>query len=433
MIAVAYILWVICLFALISRYTSLLNTVLKIAVACTLAAALFSFLFVISLAVPVNFLVLQLILLAAPAVFLLKERARVWQYLYHNNGQPWLPGRVLAEILACFLIFTVLFFNAAERWGSWDAWAIWTLHARFMLDAQGLSHLFSAVIDWSHPDYPLMLPSFIAMVWKSMGTQSALVPLLLAYGISAMLLVVIIASFVEKKSYTLGIALLLLLAITKIVYPFGAMQYADTLLGLFILLPFVLREHAFNHGDKVLFILMGFFCASAGWIKNEGIIFFLVFSFFFVLFHRKRSGELVYYLAGALLPLVIVVLFKLFVAPANDMVQGQGTGSVAKLMDVSRYISVARFFLKTIMDSSPILFVLLLFSLLKARFYKNFGFWVMGAMLAAYFFAYILTHADLTWHLETSFDRLLHQLSPALLYVIFVNLHTTYNKAAIPG
>jgi hypothetical protein len=80
-----------------------------------------------------------------------------------------------------------------------------------------------------------------------------------------------------------------------------------------------------------------------------------------------------------------------------------------------------------------VLFVLLLFSLLKARFYKNFGFWVMGAMLAAYFFAYILTHADLTWHLETSFDRLLHQLSPALLYVIFVNLHTTYNKAAIPG
>ena len=44
---------------------------------------------------------------------------------------------------------------------------------------------------------------------------------------------------------------------------------------------------------------------------------------------------------------------------------------------------------------------------------------VIFTLFIAYFFIYVITPCDLKWHLETSFDRLLHQIMPALIYSIF--------------
>jgi hypothetical protein len=43
---------------------------------------------------------------------------------------------------------------------------------------------------------------------------------------------------------------------------------------------------------------------------------------------------------------------------------------------------------------------------------------VLGLMLASYYFVYVTTPFDITWHVSTSIDRLLVQLWPALVLTV---------------
>src|SRR2546428_4987341 len=64
----------------------------------------------------------------------------------------------------------------------WDAFAIWNLHARFLFrGGQYWREGFSALLPWSHPDYPLLLPASVAHFWKYLNTDSAPVSAVIAF------------------------------------------------------------------------------------------------------------------------------------------------------------------------------------------------------------------------------------------------------------
>jgi hypothetical protein len=56
--------------------------------------------------------------------------------------------------------------------GSWDAWAIWNMRARFLY--RGGVHwaqAFSEKYLWSHPDYPVLVPGNVARIWDYRGEK----------------------------------------------------------------------------------------------------------------------------------------------------------------------------------------------------------------------------------------------------------------------
>ena len=66
--------------------------------------------------------------------------------------------------LLVILSTTVLYFKKQIiPWGAWDGTFIWNLHTKFLADQEQWLKLFSKQISWSDPDYPLFLPSLIAM------------------------------------------------------------------------------------------------------------------------------------------------------------------------------------------------------------------------------------------------------------------------------
>ena len=105
----------------------------------------------------------------------------------------------LIIILFCLILFSSMFFFNSLRWGKWDAWAIWSLHAKFLYFDDQFVNLFTNNIEWTHPDYPLMLPSIIASIWKSIGIVSPMVPLFISYFTSLSLLLLVLSSFFEFK------------------------------------------------------------------------------------------------------------------------------------------------------------------------------------------------------------------------------------------
>ena len=103
---------------------------------------------------------------------------------------------------------------------------------------------------------------------------------------------------------------------------------------------------------------MSFMAGFSGWVKNEGLLFFIVFSVAMLIANIRSKSFIKSYLLGALLPMIIIVVFKLFYAPANDVVAGQSGSSMSKLLDISRYIIVSKEFIKNTWKIYPVILVL---------------------------------------------------------------------------
>jgi hypothetical protein len=206
-------------------------------------------------------------------------------------------------------------------------------------------------------------------------------------------------------------------------------------IGFFFLASLVLASLAFE-GEKKnrgLTILAGTAAALAAWTKNEGI----PFLFFFLaagtlingIFDGARTGlrRLALLAAGALPVALLVLYFKMRLAPPTDiLVEQQGGALLARLLDPSRYATVTKAFLvagvwKFLL---PVLAVYLLLLGLDRDRARGKGFLVsvatLLAMFVSYFMVYVTTSKPLEWHLGTSLDRVLVQLWPSFLFSFFL-------------
>src|SRR5713101_6323539 len=140
------------------------------------------------------------------------------------------PDRVLTValggVLVLLLLLDVLAFastTARGPHGGWDAWAIWNLRARFLYRAGDAAwrDAFTEVIDWTHPDYPLLLPTFIARTWKLMGAESQTVPIALACFFSFGTVALLTASLSMLRGLRQGLLAGLAMAASPILFEIG--------------------------------------------------------------------------------------------------------------------------------------------------------------------------------------------------------------------
>jgi len=421
MILFALILWSVLFYFVLDKYVVIKTWLLKAVISFLFVSCITSFLFFYSLVVQLSFGAFQVILSVVPLLLLL-----YYFFFLHSKKRkiplekPHLPNWALVSIFLLIGVFTIFFFNSTQRWGHWDGWAIWTMHAKFLFYENSFVNLFTNEIDWTHPDYPLMQSSIIAILWKSFNNQSPIIPLVLAYTICILIMTLIVTSFIEKGQLKKGLLSLFILSCTGILSKYGGLQYADTLLSLFFLLPFVLITHHPKEGNPLIFLLVGFFVASGAWVKNEGLAFFVIFSFFYFIYNYKDKKALVNYLIGAAIPLITIIFFKVNYAPVNDLVAGTDEALSVKLFDLSRHYITLKYFIVYLATEAPIVLFLGLYCTFKYHFYKTLPFNTILSLLALYYLIYILTPRDLVWQLSNSFDRLVHQITAVLLYTMFI-------------
>lgn len=348
-------------------------------------------------------------------LFFFYQRCKMPKY----NAIYFEPGIYALAIIIAVYFLSCQFIPYSGRWGRWDAKAIWTLHALFLTHSHGWGNMFSPLISWSHPDYPLMLSSLIAMCWKAMGTTDALVPCAIAWLVFVFVLLTVSSGLKQKDRTLAGIAGLIPFFFCNEYMRMAASQGADTLLSLFMLLSLLIARQNTKTSNVKLLFLTGFIAGFAGWVKNEGIAFSVVFSFAILWQWRKTPQTALYYLAGMILPILVILAFKFFYSPTNDIIAGQGQSTMLKLSDISRYKLVLHFFLHQAWHLYPALIMLVgLIIIIGYRRLVDWQLLVIVSMLAVYFFTFVLTPRDLRWHLETASDRLFLQLFPAAVYVL---------------
>jgi hypothetical protein len=324
--------------------------------------------------------------------------------------------------------------------GGWDAWMIWNLDARFLFrGGEHWQNLFSPQL--VHPDYPLLIPANVARLWSIMGKESIFAPAVLGgiYAVSIIALLVTAVRYLRgpRLGYIAGFALL-----GSAGFHFHApTQSADFPLALYIL--GVLVSINFYDRDEYsrpgFLLLAGLLAGLATWTKNEGwllLVALILARSAQAVFRRTQRNiwrEARLFFAGLAPVLALVLFFKLWFTPANDLVASLGAGTLDNLLDANRYISVAGEFLwqsisldpkiSTPLAMLPLLF--LFFGFRKISLKQPgviLGLLVLAIMFAGFAAIFITTPHRLEWHLYTANARLFLQLWPGAVFIVMLLL-----------
>ena len=348
----------------------------------------------------------------------------VFRYLLKNLSdvihQP-LSGKLQ---LATYLVFiTGLYLivdkgsNLAVKHGEWDAWAIWNLHAKYLADEEHWQRMLDVSVS-PHPDYPLFLPTIVAFFWRLLGANSWLIPFAVTALVTLLIPVTVFLSLYRRNLFVAGV-LLLWFATDEFYLARGLSQYADQWLALFFLQAFVTKDAYKATGEARYLVFTGAFLALAGWTKNEGLLLALIFALFYFRVFVKPA-TLKYLLAGVCVPAIAWLVFKLWYAPATDLVAQTSVSSLELLKDSARTDLIRQYLERYLKESfcyHKIALLLYAIHCVWERKLPSKDLVIIAVCLGGYLMVYQLTPMDLEWHIHTSMSRLLFQPSPAFIYV----------------
>ncbi len=356
---------------------------------------------------------------------------------------PLLLLAVVVYLYSWVLDVGVYYFDTIESpHGLWDAWSCWNLNAKFISSAPRywphLIHQMNST-DFA-PDHPLLQKGFIAQCWVLLQNQSIWIPVLSSFIFTFCTIGLLSSAVGYFKNKTEGLIAGLIMLCTPFFMIMGDSQYADNTVGFFYLATIVILTFARSEGTLKprLMVAAGITTGLAAWSKSEGLMFIAcIFAsqLVLVLFKNNRKQlltELKYFLFGMIPILLLVVYFKVVIAPPNRILAPQGTATLVKLMDYSRYVIVFNWFWEQFRIFGKWVFnpwwlflagiVLKGISIKenKPSFISNFI--LVFLMLTGFFFIQIIAPLDLYYYLSTSVHRLLFQLFPSFIFLYFIAL-----------
>ena len=361
-------------------------------------------------------------------------------------------GALLSSVIS-FVIATL-----KEPHGKWDAWWIWNFHARFIFrSAEHWRNMFTGALDWTHLDYPLLLPLSIVRSWRYMGGESLYASIFLSFLFTFITVGLIWAALSILRSRNQGYLGGLVLMGSPFFIVLGASQLADIPLAFFFLLTFVLifiYHRLLEYDRKGLLILTGLAAGLSAWTKNEGLLFLaLVMATRFAIMvyaggWRQAVKEVLWISAGAGPVVIIVAIFKLQLALSDHLFAGMTMQQIlSKLSNVHRYWEILKPYvltglsftqgfanIRTGIHFNPGLVNIILLSvylmLMGVRVDRKDRLNLLNAgavlllMLAGHFVIYLISPYELNYHLMTSLNRLYMQLWPSAVFLLFMAART---------
>jgi hypothetical protein len=309
-------------------------------------------------------------------------------------------------------------FYLAEKHGEWDAWAIWNLHARYMADGMYWTRMTGASTI-PHPDYPLFLPSVIGFLWRLLQSTSFVIPYIISF-ITALAIPALIFLQLYKRSLFIAVLMLLWFATDDFFLSRALSQFADQWVGLFFLLAFISMDAFKSTANRKFITISAFMLGCCFWTKNEGIMLAVVFTTLYCTIVLKRAN-VVFFLAGLALPVLCLLIFKLGYAPPNDLVLRRSTIQSSFFTDAGRHGLILQYLQNNFKENfffHQFAIPLFLIVCIIKRTLPSRNMAIVFLCFCGFLLVYLLTPFDLQWHLHTSMQRVLFQLSPVFIYEV---------------
>jgi hypothetical protein len=339
---------------------------------------------------------------------------------------------LLAIVLATVLLPVVIARVSAGFQGDWDAWAIWNLRARFLIEpTDRWKDAFVPALTWAHPNYPIHLPSSVARGWVQMGAPSVAIPIGLAVGATLAAIVAVTGSLYARAGAVAACTGLLLVATPAFVL-LGTAQLADIWVGLFMVLAVIFLAMPPTMGSLAS---AGLAMGLAAWSKNEGLTAAVAIASSFSLVRvitggwRRAWRDALAVAIGLLPMLVVLALFKTRLAPPSELVaRAADAGAWNHWTNPARLTMVVVGMARGLAGWGgwPVLgpvwcipLVILAWPGSRAVG-RNPMVYAAGLALVmqmlVFFSVYVMTPFDPAWHLGTSWSRLILQLWPTTVW-----------------
>ena len=302
--------------------------------------------------------------------------------------------RLRAGIIGVFVL--VYLWAAVNRvpHGTWDAWAIWNGTARLLAYNDVLTVWREAALP--HADYPPLLPLLVAGGYRLMGGYTVAVPILLHGAVYAGVL------------WLLRAKVWVLCLVGAVCLPYALIQFADLPLALCFLGAVV----AYRTGCDVW---VGVALGVGVLVKNEGLLMAVVFMAVWLAWERRVPWKAFL----GLLPFVaLLVIFRLLVPVPNDVVGA--AGGVERLLDGERWATLVPLLVQGVLGfGTGALWVLAVgLWLSKGQVRATMPLAAVALILMGYVLIYAVTPHDVVWHVTNSWDRLLLQVFPVVVYEV---------------
>ncbi len=340
-------------------------------------------------------------------------------------------GWIGLAVAAAFWAGSMVQTSKAVPQGDWDAWAIWNMRAKFLAsDGKWQGAISPELVGRSHPEYPLLWSGVVAKAWSWTGNPGdSLAPTVAGALASAGLASLLLAGLWAMRGAASGLMAVLVLMSTVSFWQYSPAQYADIPLALFMLAALccaVLAESL--EWDPGLMALSGALASMAAWTKDEGMVFLAALGLVLLAAARKRA---LYWAVAALPVLLVCAGFKLLLAPPFAAWSPSHLAEYSRLGPILRTVG-SEFLHLGSFPAHPIVAVAACLALLGFRRPARPVWPIIPVALlgAGYIGAFWMTTSELTWHLQTAAGRLLLQITPLVLFCLFLLLKNPVDGAA---
>ncbi len=329
--------------------------------------------------------------------------------------------------------------------GAWDAWDFWNMRADLLVSlGEDWRDAYSPALVWAHPRYPPLHSATVARAWATLDARPEAAPMTIAACYALGALAVVAWGLTRLRGVTFGaLAAAGLLGVPQLVLLSGS-QYADVPLAFLLAATTASLALFGREGRRRWLVAAGLFASLAALTKNEGLLFVLstaagvaVVS----LRRRPRASEVGAWLAGAAPGLALLAWFRASCAPPGMSEDYLSLGDPRLVAHVSeraawadnwRELAEGAGRLLWIFDGAFVPLVIVLPVLAAAGRWsarlapRALGGAAIGLLLhlSAVCLSFVLLS---TWsvadHVE-SLDRLLLQLVPAAMFLVFAGVWT---------
>lgn len=159
-------------------------------------------------------------------------------------------------------------------YGGWDVKFIWHVKAKFFFrDPEQWQGMFSPVFNWTHPEYPLLIPAVVAWGWHWAGKELLIWPPMIN-GIFALAVPgLIFWYFLSKQRFMTAFLASSFFLLSGVFQFWMYEQYTDIPLCFFYTAAGLLLIQACRFRAVQFFFITGLMAGGALWTKNEGFVF----------------------------------------------------------------------------------------------------------------------------------------------------------------
>jgi hypothetical protein len=342
----------------------------------------------------------------------------------------WLARAAFVVVATAAFAVPIIEYLAAPH-GQWDAWAIWNQKARFLYRAGDGWDAWLAIF-WAQPGHPILVSSSVARLWAYAGAELTFAPALLSgvYGATALAVVMGTLNVARTRAWVAGSVLAAPFAFSHLM----AAQTADLPMSMLVVASLAMlrqddpRVWRDPQRARSALLLAGLLASLAMWTKNEGAV-FLAASALLVAWIALRHGharDIVWWVVGAAPVLAIVAWFKMVLTAGSSIVYAPATTATALgyLTSPDRHERIlglmsplfqswggpwAHWSLAAVMAGA------LGLALTPVGRSGRGVLAVVAAMLIGYYGAYVVTSMELVQLVNTTYERLVMQVWPALV------------------